>query len=290
MSDPSPYRSRPHDEARRAVVRAAALKRFSGARILALLTRYLYLMRSSTMRIIELVYWPTMQLILWGFISKHFLTHSSWLAQAAGVLIAAVLLWDILYRSNLGFSIAFMEEMWSRNLAQLYVSPLRPYEMIAALTAISLVRTLLGVLPATMIAIPLYQFSIFELGLPLVAFFANLMITGWVLGLFVTALLLRVGLGAESVCWLVIFMIAPICAVYYPVSTLPAWLQYAAWALPPAYIFEGMRAILFENTVRVDLMLAALALNLFYFAIGGFCFLYSFFVAQRRGTLLQQSE
>ncbi len=259
-------------------------------RIRALVRRYLYLLVGSIPRMLELAYWPTLQIVIWGFISKHFMTQSSWLADAAGALLGAVLLWDILFRGQLGYSVSFMEELWARNLGQLFVSPLRPYEMVIALTIISVIRTLIGVGPAALLAIPLYGFSLFDLGLPLVAFFANLIVTGWALGLFVTALLLRVGLGGESVAWMAMFLIAPISAVYYPVSTLPDWLQVVAWSLPPAYVFEGMRAIMFDHVVRFDLLVQAAALNVVYMIGGGLAFLVSFRMARIRGSLHQAGE
>ena len=262
----------------------------SARRISALVLRYLFLLIGSWPRMLELIYWPMFQLILWGFITKHLLTNSSWVAEASGVLIAAVLLWDILFRSQMGYSISFLEEMWSRNLGHLFVSPLRPYEMIAGLTCISLLRTLLGVVPATLVAIPLYHYSIYEIGLPLIAFFINLLVFGWALGMIITAVILRAGLGAESFAWLAVFAIAPISAIYYPVSVLPSWLQPVAWAMPPAYVFEGMRTVLFKNEFHGELLAQAMALNMLYLAIGLATFLYSFRVARQRGLLLQIGE
>jgi len=139
----------------------------SAGRIFAMVLRYVYLLRRSWPRILELIYWPAVQLILWGFISKFFVEHSSWLAQASGVLMAAVLLWDVLFRAHLGVSLAFFEEMYSRNLGHLFVSPLRVTELVGALLAISFLRTLIGISGAALLAIPLYNFSIFGLGLPL---------------------------------------------------------------------------------------------------------------------------
>lgn len=263
---------------------------FSPRRISALALRYAYLLMGSWPRILELAYWPTVQIILWGFISKHFSGQTTWVENAAGALLAAVLLWDILFRGQLGYTISFMEELWARNLGQLFVSPLRPYELVISLTAISLIRTLIGVTPAAFIAIPLYGFSIFGLGLPLFGFFANLMVTGWALGLFVTALLLRVGLGAESVAWMALFLIAPISAIYYPVDVLPVWLQYVAWSIPPAYVFEGMRAILLDGVFRLDLLIGAVALNAVYLTLGGLTFTLSFRLARRQGILHQLGE
>src|SRR5205807_3942912 len=117
---------------------------FSARRVGALILRYLYLLRSSWPRLAELAYWPAMQVIVWGFITQFFMTNSSWVAQATGVLLGAVLLWDVLFRSQLGVSVSFLEEMWSRNLGHLFVSPLRPYEFLIALATMSFVRTLIG--------------------------------------------------------------------------------------------------------------------------------------------------
>ncbi len=194
-------------------------------RIGAMILRHTYLMRTSWPRIFELMYWPTIQMILWGFITRFLLTNSSYVAQAAGVLVSAVLLWDVLFRGQLGFSLSFLEEVWSRNLGNLSVSPLRPYEFLLSLMAMSLLRTVIGVLPAAGLAIVFYEANIFTLGLPLIAFFSVLIMFGWAIGMMVCALILRVGLGAENVAWLAIFLIAPVSAIYYPVSILPEALR-----------------------------------------------------------------
>lgn len=263
---------------------------FSPARVGAMLRRYLYLLRSSWPRAIELVYWPTIQMVLWGFTSRFLMTNSSYVARAGGVLLAAVLLWDVMFRGQLGVSVSFLEELWSRNLGQLFVSPLRPYEWALSLLAMSLVRVAIGVVPAALLAIPLYHYSIFTLGLPLIAFFVLLVVMGWAVGLIIGALLLRHGLGAESMAWLAVFLIAPAAAIYYPVSVLPVWLQYVAWALPAAHVFEGMRAVMFQNRFPLDHFLAAAGLDLLYLAIGIVIFLHAFESARRHGALLQTGE
>ncbi len=263
---------------------------FSARRVWAMALRYFYLLRGSWPRIAELIYWPTVQVILWGLITRFFVTHSTWLAQAGGVLIAGVLLWDVLFRSQLGVAVSFLEEVWARNVGQLFVTPLQPYELMLSLAAMSLLRTLIGVVPAALIAIPLYSYSIFTMGLPLIAFFVNLMIFGWAMGLAVSGCIMRYGLGAESLAWLAIFALAPLSGVYYPISTLPDWLQPLAWALPMSYVFEGMRAVMFEHVFRTDLILSALALNAVYLVAGGSAFLGFFRIARRRGLLLQMGE
>ncbi len=268
----------------------AAEAAFSWRRVSAVLLRHLYVLRRSWPRILDLAYWPTVQMVLWGFITVFFREHSSWVAEAAAVLISAVLLWDVLFRSNLGLSLSFLEEMWARNLAQLFISPLRPYELVAAVSLMSLIRTLIGVTPAALLALPLFDVWVFSLGLPLIAFFANLLVLGWSIGLLVSAGVLRLGLGAENLAWVSIFAIAPLSGIYYPIDTLPAWLQPIAWALPSAYVFEGMRAVLFDDVFRLDLLAGAIGLNLLYFTGAVLFFLHMIRVARRRGLLLQQGE
>jgi ABC-2 type transport system permease protein len=259
-------------------------------RIAAMVLRHLYLLRSSWPRVIELAYWPTMQMVLWGFMTEFLLSSDSTVLRASGVLIAAVLLWDVMFRSNIGVAISFLEEMWSRSLAQLFASPLRPGEWTMSLICVSLVRTVIGVTPAALLAIPLYHYSIFDMGLPLVAFFVCLMLFGAALGLAISGLVLRYGLGAESLAWVGVFVIAPVSGIYYPVATLPDWLQPVAWALPSAYVFEGMREVLADGLFRIDYFLIALGLNAVYFVLGIGVFLHVFRVARIRGLLLQVGE
>ena len=270
--------------------RRSARTGMSPGRIGAMLGRYYYLFRGSVPRMIELAYWPIVQVVLWGFITKFFLEHSSWLVNAAGALLAGVLLWDVLFRGQLGLSISFLEEMWARNLGQLFASPLRPGELMAAMMLGSLLRTSLGLVPATLVAWLLHEYSIYSLGLPLIAFFANLMVFGWAIGLAVCALLIRNGLAAESFAWASIFILAPLSAVYYPVDVLPEAAQAIAAVLPSAHVFEGMRAVMIQGVFRTDLFLWAIGLNVVYIAAGAALFLYAFEIARRRGLILQSGE
>jgi ABC-2 type transport system permease protein len=146
------------------------------------------------------------------------------------------------------------------------------------------------VVPAALLAIPLFHYSIFEMGLPLLAFWSMLIMLGWSIGLGIAALLFRFGLAAESYAWASIFLIQPVSGVWYPVDILPAWLQPVAWALPTTHVFEGMRAVLIEGAFRWDLFASAFALNIVYLALGFGAFLYAFARARQRGQLLQSSE
>jgi ABC-2 type transport system permease protein len=259
-------------------------------RIAAMVLRYWYLLRSSWPRLLELIYWPAVQMLMWGFLQLYIAQNAGFFARAGGTFIGAVLLWDILFRGQLGFSISFLEEMWARNLANLMISPLRPIEFIAALMIMSIVRLVIGMVPVTWLAIAFFDFNIYALGLVLVAFFVNLIFTSWSIGILVSGIVLRNGLGAESMAWTIMFLLLPLTCVYYPVSTLPHPLQVIAWTLPPTYVFEGMRAVLIDRVFRVDLMIDALALNgvLLVAAIGAFVALLQ--SARRNGSLLQTGE
>jgi ABC-2 type transport system permease protein len=263
---------------------------FSASRIAAMVQRYWYLLSSSWPRILDLIYWPTVQMLMWGFLQMYVAQNAGFFARAGGVFIGSVLLWDILFRGQLGFSISFLEEMYAHNLANLMMSPLRPVEFIASLMIMSVVRLLIGMIPVSLLAIAFFGFNLWSLGLALAAFFANLMLTSWSIGIFVAGLLLRNGMGAESLAWTIMFLFLPLTCVYYPVAVLPHWLQYVAWALPPTYVFEGMRALLIHQVFRADLMLEALAFNVVLFAAASVAFVRLLGSARVHGTLLQTSE
>lgn len=269
---------------------------FSFGRVGAMVRRYLYLLRSSWPRIFDLVYWPLVQMLTWGFLQTY-LAHAAnagalagRLGLAAGTLIGAMLLWDILFRGQLGFSVSFLEEMWARNIANLLMSPLRPAEFIAALMTMSLVRLAIGFVPVTFLAIWFFGFNLWGLGLALGFFFANLILTSWSIGLICSGLVLRYGLAAESLVWTIMFLMQPLACVFYPLAILPRPLQLVASILPPTYVFEGLRALLTRHEFRLDLMGEAFALNVIFF-VGAFAgFLLLLRSARRAGTLLQTGE
>lgn len=262
----------------------------AAGRIGAMLLRHLYLWRGSWTRLFDLVYWPVLQVTIWGFMTQFLAAKSSWVAQAGGVFIGAVLLWDVLVRGQFGMTLSLLEEMWSRNFANLFVSPLRPVEFAASLMLMSIIRSLIGVVPAALLAIPLFSYSVFELGLPLLAFWTLLLAFGWAIGLVLCSLLVRFGLAAESYAWASIWVLAPLSGVYYPIDTLPQWLLPVAWILPTTYVFEGMRAVMIDATLRWDHLAAALALDLVFIVVGFAAFLWAFHRARVRGTLLSTGE
>lgn len=280
-------------------MQAAAIRSsisLSFGRIAAMVARYVYLLRSSWPRIFDLVYWPLVQMLTWGFLqtylahASHAGAFSSGLGLAAGTLIGAMLLWDILFRGQLGFSVSFLEEMWARNIANLLMSPLRPAEFIVALMTMSLIRLAVGFVPVTFLAILFFGFNLWGLGLALGVFFANLIMTSWSIGLLCSGLVLRYGLAAESLVWTITFLMQPLACVFYPLTVLPRPLQFAASLLPPTYVFEGLRALLTRHELRLDLMSDAFALNLIFLTAAAAGFLLLLRRAREAGTLLQTGE
>ncbi|HYF08677.1 MAG TPA: ABC transporter permease, partial [Acetobacteraceae bacterium] len=211
-------------------------------------------------------------------------------SAAAGVLLGAVLLWEVALRGQMGFAISFLEEVWSRNLGHIFVSPLRPGEFVAALMAMSVLRTLVAVVPAMVLAWIFYGFGILQMGPVIVAFFALLLAMGWAVALLVTSLILRHGAGAEALAWGVLFGVTPFAAVFYPVSILPGAVQWIAFVVPASHVFEDMRAVLLEGRIAWDQLAWAAVLNAAWLALGAWVFLREFQAARVRGALLNVGE
>ncbi len=268
------------------------MSRAAFRRVWGLAYRHLALYRRSWPRLLELMYWPTLEMLVWGFVTLSLLRLPTGTATiAAGMLLGGALLWEVTLRSQMGFTFSFMEEIWSRNLGHLFVSPLRPRELVAGMMAMSLVRVVVSVAPAILLAWLLYGFGLFTMGPVLVLFWVALMAMGWAVGLGVTALILRHGAGAEALAWSVVYGLTPFSAVFYPVAILPAWLQPVAMAVPAAHVFEGMRAALGEEArIAWGHLAAAFALDAVWLALGAWAFLRQFERARQRGALLTIGE
>lgn len=259
-------------------------------KIYGLSLRHIYLIKSSFPRILDLIYWPSIQVFLWGFISKFFTISSSYYNNTVGVILTAAILYDFLFRSSISYNMMFLEEIWSRNFTNLFIAPIKISEIIAALTMTAIFRTMIGLVPAVLLAIPLFGVSIFKLGIPLFFLLIALYIFGISLGLLVTAGLLRFGPSFENIAWASLFFIAPIGCIYYPVEILPNWLQPIALALPLAHIFEETRSILITNTVHYSNIYYALMLNMIYLFLAICTFYYSFKTAKIKGSLINVGE
>lgn len=264
---------------------------FSFGRIGAMLARQTYVLRSSWPRILEIVYWPAISMVTWGFAQVWINGQSGGtFTAAASTLLAGVMLWDILVRGGLGFSITFLEEMWSKNIGNLMMSPLTPLEFVLALASMSVIRLMIGFIPVSLLAIALFGFNVWTMGLPLIAFFFNLILLAWSVSLVVSGLVLRHGMGAEGLAWTAVFIMMPFSAIFYPVSVLPEPAQYIALALPSSYVFEGMRALVIDGVFRGELMLWAIGLNAVYLAAAVLIYRRILESARTAGSLLSSAD
>jgi ABC-2 type transport system permease protein len=263
----------------------------SARRIWGLMFRHLALYRRSWPRLLELVYWPILGICIWGFTTR-FLAGRMGAGAAVAIsgLMGGVLLWEVCLRSQMGMAVSFLEELWSRNLGHVFVSPLRPWELVTALIGMSFIRMLIGVVPAIVLAWGLYAFNLFALGPVLVLFLINLMVMGWWVALGVVSLVLRHGAGAEPLAWSVLFGMMPFSAVYYPVSVLPMAVRPIALVLPSSHVFEGMRGVLLENTIHWPELGWAFGLNVVWLGLATALFAWQFHEARVRGALLSIGE
>ena len=260
------------------------------SKIYALGLRHLYLIMNSFPRVLDLIYWPTVQIFLWGFISKFFTLNSEYYSNTVGIILTAAILYDFLFRISISFNMMFLEEIWSRNFTNLFISPIKIKEIIAALTLTAIVRTLIGTVPAVLLAIPLFGVSIFKIGLPLIFLLLSLYLFGITLGLLVSSGLIRFGPSFENIAWASLFFLAPLGCIYYPVEILPSWLQIIAKILPLVHIFEEMRNILINDIISYTQILIAIAISIFYFIFGVAVFYISYAGARIRGTLINIGE
>ena len=259
-------------------------------KIFALSLRHVYLIKGSFPRILDLIYWPTIQIFLWGFISKFFTLNSSYFDNTVGIILSAAILYDFLFRSSISYNMMFLEEIWSRNFTNLFIAPIKISEIIAALTFTAIFRTLIGLVPAALLAIPLFGVSIFKIGIPLIFLLITLYIFGVTLGLLVTSGLVRFGPSFENIAWASLFFLAPLGCIYYPIEILPDWLQIIAKLLPLVHIFEEMRNVLIHDIVDYYQILKAIIISFIYFVFGIIVFYLSYEGAKNRGTLINMGE
>ena len=259
-------------------------------KVYALGLRHMYLISNSLPRIIDLIYWPTVQIFLWGFISKFFTLSSEYYSNTVGIILTAAILYDFLFRVSISFNMMFLEEIWSRNFTNLFIAPIKISEIVASLTFTAILRALIGMVPAAIIAIPLFGVSVFKLGIPLLFLLLALYLFGITLGLLVTSGLLRFGPSFENIAWASLFFLAPLGCIYYPIEILPNSLQIIAKGLPLVHIFEEMRSILISGNVNYFDIIKSISISIVYFILGVIIFYVSFLGAKVRGTLINMGE
>ena len=233
-------------------------------RVAAIVLRHYYLMRGNFARMMSLFVWVAVDIILWGFITRFLNTVTAGEYDFVPVLLGAVLLWDFFTRVMQGVTMAFFEDVWTRNFLNIFATPLSVAEYVAGLVLSSIATSTVGLVVMLILATMIFSLSFFTLGLVLVPFLLSLFLFGIALGIIGSAIVLRFGPVSEWFIWPIPAIIAPFAGVFYPVATLPSWMQFIAHLLPPSWVFEGMRKVLSGETVPVDTLAWSFGLNVIY--------------------------
>ncbi len=216
----------------------------SARRTAAIALRHFYLMRGSVTRVVPLVVWVAIDIVLWGFITRYLNAVTRSEVDFVPMLLGAVLLWDFFSRVMHGVTIAFFEDVWSRNFLNLFATPLTLAEYLGGLVVSSTVTSAVGLFVMLCLATGVFGLSFFGYGLTLIPFLLVLFLFGVALGILSSGVVLRLGPAAEWFIWPIPALVSPFVGVFYPIGTLPAWMQMVAHLLPATYVFEGMRSIL----------------------------------------------
>jgi ABC-2 type transport system permease protein len=258
-------------------------------RIAAIVLRQFYLMRGSVSRVLPLFVWVSVDIVLWGFITRYLNTFTSAGFNFIPVFLGAVLLWDFFIRVMQGVTMAFFEDVWSRNFLNIFATPLSISEYLGGLVLSSIATSSVGLMVMLILAILVFGLSFFTYGLMLVPFLLVLFLSGVALGILGSSVVLRLGPAAEWFVWPIPALISPFAGVFYPLSTLPKWMQYFSHLLPPAYVFEGLREIVSGHNVSASALLWGGGLAVLYILLACWVFIRIYHHTVRTGLIARYS-
>jgi ABC-2 type transport system permease protein len=259
------------------------------ARTAAIVVRQFYLFRGSPARVLSLFVWIAIDIVLWGFISRYLNTVTSAGFNFVPALLGAVLLWDFFTRVMQGVTMAFFEDVWSRNFLNVFASPISITEYVGGLVLSSIATSTAGLLFMLVLATSVFGLPFVVYGMKIVPFVLVLFLFGIALGIVASALVLRLGPSAEWFIWPIPAVISPFAGVFYPLSTLPVWMQGIAWILPPAYVFEGLRATIAGRDASPGALLIGGSLAVVYILLACWIFVRTYRHAVRSGLIARYS-
>lgn len=258
-------------------------------RTAAVTLRVFYLIRGSVSRLIPLFAWVAIDMVLWGFITRYLNAVAAPGLNFVPALLGAVLFWDFLTRVMQGVTTAFFEDVWSRNFLNLFATPLSISEYLGGLVLASIATSIVGLAVMLSLASLVFGLSLFSYGIMAFPFLLILFLFGIALGIFGCGIVLRLGPAAEWFIWPIPALLAPLAGVFYPLSTLPSWMQHLARALPPAYVFESLRTIVAGGAVGTTALLQGGGLAILYILLAGWFFRRIYRYAVRTGLFARYS-
>ena len=259
------------------------------SRVAAIVLRQVFLLRGSPVRLLPMVAWVAIDIVLWGFISRYLDHMTGSRAHFTASLLGAVLLWDFLSRVMQGVTTAFFEDVWSRNFLNLFATPLRISEYLAGLVTTGICTSLMGLVAMLALATSVFGLDFLAYGAALVPFLLVLFITGISLGIFGTAIVLRLGPASEWLIWPIPSLLSPFAGVFYPLATLPVWMQWIGHVLPPSYVFEGMRTIVAGKPIPWSALAMGVGLSGIYLVLACVAFAAVYRHAMRTGLIARYS-
>lgn len=257
--------------------------------IAGIVLRQVYLMRGSPTRLLPMFAWVAIDIVLWGFITRYLNTISGSGIDFVSQLLGAVLLWDFFARVMQGVTTAFFEDLWSRNFLNVFATPLTISEYVSGLVLTSTATGLVGLSVMLLLAGGVFGLSFLAYGALLLPFLLVLFLFGIALGIVASAIVLRYGPASEWLVWPMPALLAPFAGVFYPLATLPPWMQAIGRLLPPSYVFEGMRAIVAGHGFSMASLLGGLMLALLQILLAGWLFARVHRHAVRSGLLARYS-
>lgn len=258
-------------------------------RIYGVFLRQLFIMRNLPSRIVPYFLFAILDIILWGFITKYLNASGPSQIDFVATLLGAVILWDFMQRVQQGITIPFLEDVWARNLLNIFASPLRLREYVAGFILSSTATSFFGLVVMLALAQIAFGFSLFSLGLLIFPFLLLLFLFGIVVGMIAASIVLRFGPYAEWFVWPIPAILSPFVGVFYPVSTLPHWMQLVSHALPPSYVFEGMRSALVSGEFALTPLLVGFVLTFVYFLLAYALFAFIYSIVVKRGMIARFS-
>ncbi len=259
-------------------------------RIWAILLRHLYLLKHSFSRWIDLFYWPTVDLLLWGFITLYLYKNGMGALNIPALFLGALIFWNILIRAQQGLTVSFLEDIWARNLLHLFISPLSIYEYLIGLIMYSLLKAFIASSIMSLLSLFLFDFNFWDQGKYVFYLTFALILFAWSIGLITMALILYFGQEAEILAWALALLFLPFSAVFYPVSVLPPLFQKIAQFVPPSHIFEAFRYLLLKKVLLKEALIKGYILVTVYFMGSLGVFLFTFRLAKKEGKLIKIGE
>ncbi len=252
-------------------------------RVFAMVLRYSIGFRHNFDRLSDMFYWPALDLLVWGLTGLYFAQFTPNTKETTYFILTGIIFWLIIWRSQYEITVNVMQEIWDKNLVNIFASPLTVSEWMSSFIVVGLFKTILSFSFSALLAYFLYGYSIFVFGITLIPIVINLLLIAWAAGFFIAGFLIRYGQKIQTLAWTGIAIISPFSALYYPLSILPDWAQKIAFFVPPSHVFETMRAILQHNTFSSERLLISFALSVLYLVLSIWFFIFMFHRSRKLG-------